>query len=402
MKNQVDESGINSENTTEEIKQKFNSTTQKNKNLFSKKLDRITEKDEDEDEDEESYNSNKEEDKQIDENTDQKELIKSLKEKISELEEKIFDLKSKNDELKKDNIHTDSKLKRMSFIGVRKKFSVVGTGTQDTLQLANLIKEKNDLQEINEKMLDMLTEKEIQNEELQEDFEAYKAELKSEVQKYLDTIEELEKKNEILEENAKNQENLDERLDDVLNQYNSYKKKTEESMMEYFKNEEDMKKQVEEKENIILKMKIDIQNLELENIQLQNQTEKKEKMLNADIVNYEKVIFENNKLRDDNNELLEKMRQKDEKIQNYMKNKENEINNLNKDLETSKSNLEKVRNDKNNEINLLKNEISKCNKDLNSLIKKNELLIKEDQETKKNIFQMQNKLEKKKQKNYKN
>ena len=352
-------------------------------------MDKITEKDE------ENYYSNKSEEVQMDENIDQKELISNLQDKISELEEKILDLKSKNDELKKDNIQTDSKLKRMSFIGVRKKFSIVGDSTQDSVKIANLIKEKNDLQEINEKMLDMLTEKEIQNEELQEDFETYKIELKSIVQKYLDTIAELEQKNEILEENAKNQENLDETLNDVLNQYNSYKKRMEDSMMEYINYEEDLKKQVEEKENIILKMKINIQNLELENIQLQNQTKNDEKLRNADIVNYERVIFENNTLRDDNNNLKEKMRQNEEKTRNFMKEKENEINKMNQDLDISNKNLEKIKNDKNNEINLLKNEISKYNKDINSLIKKNDSLLKNEQETKKIIYQIQSKLDKK-------
>jgi len=389
MTNQTEENEIDLDKYLRENRPRFKTIISKHKNILPSKLDKIKENDE------ENYFSNVNEEDKLEENIDQKELISKLREKISELEEKILELKSKNEELKKDNIQTDSKLKRMSFIGVRKKFSMVGDTSQDSVKIANLIKEKNDLQEINEKMLNMLTEKELQNEELQEDFEAYKTELKTEIKKYLETIDELEQKNEILEENAKNQENMDDRLDDVLNQYNSYKKRMEESMMEYIKNEEDMKKQIDEKENIILKMKNNIQSLELENMQLQNQSKRDEKIRNEEYNNYEQLLFENNTLRDDNNNLVEKMKEKDKKIQNFMKEKEDEINKLSQDIEDSKNSFEKMKNDKNNEINSLKKEILNYNRDLNSLIKKNDSLQKGDQETKKNLYQMQNKLEKK-------
>ena len=312
MTNQTEENEIDLDKYLRENRPRFKTIISKHKKILPSKLDKIKENDE------ENYFSNVNEEDKLEENIDQKELISKLREKISELEEKILELKSKNEELKKDNIQTDSKLKRMSFIGVRKKFSMAGDTSQDSVKIANLIKEKNDLQEINEKMLNMLTEKELQNEELQEDFEAYKTELKTEIKKYLETIDELEQKNEILEENAKNQENMDDRLDDVLNQYNSYKKRMEESMMEYIKNEEDMKKQIDEKENIILKMKNNIQSLELENMQLQNQSKRDEKIRNEEYNNYEQLLFENNTLRNDNNNLIEKINEKDKKIQNFM------------------------------------------------------------------------------------
>jgi hypothetical protein len=54
-----------------------------------------------------------------------------------------------------------------------------------------------------------------------------------------------------------------------------------------------------------------------------------------------------------------------------------------------------MKNDKNNEISSLKKEIINYNRDINALIKKNDSLQKGDQETKKSIYQMQNKLEKK-------
>ena len=153
MTNQTDENEINLEKYLPENRPRFKTIISRHKNALPNKLDKIKENDE------ENYYSNVNEEKeiQVEENIDQKELISKLREKISDLEEKILKLKSKNDELKKDNIQTDSKLKRMSFIGVRKKFSMVGDTSQDSVKIANLIKEKNDLQEINEKMLNMLT-----------------------------------------------------------------------------------------------------------------------------------------------------------------------------------------------------------------------------------------------------
>ena len=48
------------------------------------------------------------------------------------------------------------------------------------------MKEKDELQQINEKMLDMLTEKELENDELNEKLENYKLEVKIENEKNLE------------------------------------------------------------------------------------------------------------------------------------------------------------------------------------------------------------------------
>ena len=81
------------------------------------------------------------------------EEIKNLREKISSLESKNSKLQKKVKELTKENIRTDTKLKRISFVGVRKNFSF--ENKTDSFQITHLIKEKNDLQEINEKMLNI-------------------------------------------------------------------------------------------------------------------------------------------------------------------------------------------------------------------------------------------------------
>ena len=129
-----------------------------------------------------------------DEQSQSQELIATLKNKIEELELKILDLKDKNEELKKNNIRNDSALKKMSFIGKRRNFNFGSEKGIEEIKIAKLLKEKNDLQEMNEKMLNMLTDKELENEELQENFEEYKKDVKKESKKFLETISNLEEK----------------------------------------------------------------------------------------------------------------------------------------------------------------------------------------------------------------
>ena len=95
------------------------------------------------------------------------------------------------------------------------------------------MKVKDELQLINEKMLDMLTEKEIENDELNEKFENYKLEVKIENEKNLEYIKELEERIEDLE-NANNEiqfgefineyEKQKEDLNVQINEYNKLKK----------------------------------------------------------------------------------------------------------------------------------------------------------------------------------
>ena len=151
--------------------------------MLSSKLEKIHENDED------NYSTNKETKDNIDD-LDHQDLITNLKNRIKELEDQIINLRLKNDELTRSNIQNDSKMRKMSFVGIRRKFTF-GSGNKgvDSVKLAELLKEKSDLQEINEKMLNMLTDKELENDELQENFDKYKNEMKIEIQKYIDTIE---------------------------------------------------------------------------------------------------------------------------------------------------------------------------------------------------------------------
>ena len=353
-------------------------------------LERILEKDEDN-----YYLLNKDILNNINEDKNHKEVINNLKKKIVELEGEIINLRKKNEILIKDNIETDSKMKRMSFVSTRRKFNFNIGGDNSKIEIAEIIKEKNDLQEINEKMLNMFTEKEIENEDLQENFDKYRNNMKSEVQKYLEIITDLEKKIEFFEENNKKNEIDNYSLEDILSEYSSYKERMENSLNEYIKKEEELKMELDNKENCIQNMKNEIQNLELENIQLQNKTEQKEKEYDNELLNTDIIINENEKLKNEIIILEEKLKKNEDNFQSSISSKENELKIMSQDLEYNIKNLAKIKEEKNKEINILKSEINKCNRDINNLIKKNELIQREDEEIKEKIYILQNKLDKK-------
>ena len=357
--------------------------------MLSSKLEKIHENDED------NYSTNKETKDNIDD-LDHQDLITNLKNRIKELEDQIINLRLKNDELTRSNIQNDSKMRKMSFVGIRRKFTF-GSGNKgvDSVKLAELLKEKSDLQEINEKMLNMLTDKELENDELQENFDKYKSEMKMEIQKYIDTIEELEDKIDVMEEtNLKNQ-NFDNNLDEIVKEYNKYKERMENKINEHIKKEEELKTEIEDKEGTIQNMKNEIQNLELDNIQLKNQSEQNEKAHDAELVSIDKIMYENEKLKSENFMLQDKLKSNEEKNQLIIKSKDEEINTLNEDIEFNKKNTSKKLEEKNKEINLLKDEIIKCNRDINNLIKKNDIFEKEDRELKEKNEILQTKLDKK-------
>ena len=130
--------------------------------------------------------------------------------------------------------------------GFRKKLSWGNKGKDDAVKIAEIMKEKDELQLINEKMLDMLTEKEIENDELNEKFENYKLEVKIENEKNLEYIKELEERIEDLE-NANNEIQFGE----FINEYEKQKENLKEQINEYNKLVEDLNNQIEEKDKKI-------------------------------------------------------------------------------------------------------------------------------------------------------
>ena len=355
----------------------------------NKILDKINENDED------NYSTNKETDtKDFTDSFLQEspEVISILKQKIKKLEDQVANLKKKNDELTKDNIHNDRKMKRISFVGLRKKFTIGAKDNESKIKMAELLKEKNDLQEINENMLNMLTEKELENEELQENFTNYKNEMKLEIEKYIDTIDKLEEK---ISENNQNKANFDSNLDEIIQEYNIYKDRMEKTLKEHIKKEDELNVKLARKESVIIDIKTDMENLEIENKQLKSLTEQKEDEYNNEILDINSYMKENEKLKNEILVLQEKIKKLEIKNQNNTSSKEEEINTLKEDLEFKSKSLTKIKEEKNKEINLLKMEINRNNHDINSIIKKNELIQKENEEIKSNLEILQNKLDKK-------
>ena len=355
----------------------------------NKILDKINENDED------NYSTNKETDtKDFTDSFLQEspEVISILKQKIKKLEDQVANLKKKNDELTKDNIHNDRKMKRISFVGLRKKFTIGAKDNESKIKMAELLKEKNDLQEINENMLNMLTEKELENEELQENFTNYKNEMKLEIEKYIDTIDKLEEK---ISENNQNKANFDSNLDEIIQEYNIYKDRMEKTLKEHIKKEDELNVKLARKESVIIDIKTDMENLEIENKQLKSLTEQKEDEYNNEILDINSYMKENEKLKNEILVLQEKIKKLESKNQNNISSKEEEINTLKEDLDFKSKSLTKIKEEKNKEINLLKMEINRNNHDINSIIKKNELIQKENEEIKSNLEILQNKLDKK-------
>ena len=304
----------------------------------------------------------------------------------------MANLRKKNDELTKNNFHNDRKIKRMSFVGNRKNFLIGIKDNNDQIKMAELLKEKSDLQEINENMLNMLTEKELENEELQEKYMNYQKEVKIEIQKYLDTIIELEDK---IAENEQIKENYDNDLDEVVQEYNKYKERMEKTLNEHIKKEDELNVKLSRKESVILDIKVDMENLEIENKQLKSLTEQKEEQYNNELYDINSYMRENEKLKNENLYLEEKVKKYEKKNELNMSLKEDEIKMIKEDLEYKTKSLNKIKEEKNKEINLLKAEINKYNRDINSILKKDELIQKENEEIKNNILTLQNKLDKK-------
>ena len=357
---------------------------------LNKTLEKIHENDED------GYSTNRETKDLIDAiPQDPHEIIFTLRQKIDQLEDQVENLRKKNDELRKDNIQNNSKLQKISHIGIRKNFTLGGKENLDSVKMAEIVKEKNDLQEINENMLNMLTEKEIENEELQENFNIYKNEIKLEVQKYIDTIDKLETKIGKLEENEQNKKNFDNNLDEIIKEYNRYKERVEKSLNDHLKKEEELVIELEKKESQLQNIKNDMQNLEIENIQLLSQTEQKEKDYNSEMIDIAIVTKENEKLKNEVINLQEKIKTLESRYQSNLNSKEEEIKMVKQDLEFNAKNLTKIKEEKSKEINLLKAEINRNNRDISTLVKKYEVVKKENDEIKNTLSNVQTKLDKK-------
>ena len=363
--------------------------------MSSQHLDEIEEMYEtvNEDKDEEGLDFDSNSDINLEE--DEKEnIITDLKNKIARLEKTNKELRFKNEDLTKNNNQNNSVMTRMSLVGTRRKFTSQGDFNQvknDTVKLAEIIKEKDDLQEMNEKMLDLLTDKELENEELMQQLENYKLEAAQEKENNLLEIQNLKEKVTMLENSKGANPNFD--IDDIINEYNNYKERLKNQIKEYSKNEEDLKQQLDMKERTINRLKEDIQGLELENLQLMNNSENNDRMKEKGILEIETLKSENEHIKRDMGYLEEKLKLAEENYQKLSKSHENEINDYQKRIENEQKNLKNTKEEKNKEINALKSDINKFTHDIDIFSKKIEIVEKKlDDEKQKNFMELLEKL----------
>ena len=114
----------------------------------------------------------------------------------------------------------------MAYVFLRRKF-IMGIKEDKDMQITELSKEKSDLQEINENTINLLNEKELENQDLQTDFQNYKNDMKFRTKNYLQIIENLETK---ISEPQNSNENYDKKIDNIVEKYNKSKQNIENAL----------------------------------------------------------------------------------------------------------------------------------------------------------------------------
>ena len=324
---------------------------------------------------------------------DPEKIISDLQQKIFLLEKKNNDLKSKNENLTKNNTEKTALMMKISLANMRRKFPI--SQIQDkSLQLAEITKEKDDLQKINEKMLDLLTDKEIENEDLVEKLENNRLEAKLETEKYLEKIKNLEEKIQELENSKGNEGNYND-IDSIVHEYNIYKERLKMQINEYIRNEGNLKHQLDRKDMAIQRLNEEIQGLQEENLQLVNQSKRNDKLNESEMIEIDNLKSENDKIKRQLSILEDKLRIAEENTKNEIKNHDNDINQFHKKLVEEENYLKLYKENKAKEINLLKNEITKNKREIDYFFKRIELYVKMLDDEKLKNSEIQNKLDKK-------
>ena len=308
------------------------------------------------------------------EEEDSKKVISELKEKVMKLEKINNDIKEKNNDLKKSQIENDSIMRKLTKVGNRRKLSIHSSSGNilNDIKMAELIKEKDDLQEINEKMLDLLTEKEIENEDLQQKYENYKLEIKIENDKNLEKIQNLESKIEMLENSKEGGGTLFD-IDEIIKEYDKSKEKYKQQIDELTKSEEELASKLELKERTIEKLNESLQNLELEKFKLMRQNTQKERIKEKEGFEIGKLKAEIDKYKREILILEDKLQVEKENSKKLSESHKEEIQNYQKKREAEEKNSKEIKEEKLKEIDSLKTEISKISKELSTYTKKAEV-----------------------------
>ena len=323
----------------------------------------------------EKIDDNESENEELDEEKEENanKIISDLLEKIVLLEKTNKDLKNKIESLTKKQTLNSSILTKIETVGLR-KFTLKSDLQKDSVKLAEITKEKDELQQINEKMLDMLTENELEIDDLNKKLEDCKLEAKIQNEKNLEQIKALEERIESLENTEKENE-----FDEVFNEYENNKVKLQKQICGFTKLEEELNYQLDEKDKKIKKLNDEIQNLQFENLRLLNQSDLQDKINQAGFLDIQKLTEELNKYKNEIETLTNELNKKKREMKLLEENKDKEIEKYVEEIEKLKKNNETLNNDL-KRLDKLNTQLNNSNKEVSISMTYMEKILNEEKE----------------------
>ena len=319
----------------------------------------------------ENESENEELDEEKEENANK--IISDLLEKNVLLEKTNKDLKNKIESLTKKQTLNSSILTKIATVGLR-KFTLKSDLQKDSVKLAEITKEKDELQQINEKMLDMLTENELEIDDLNKKLEDCKLEAKIQNEKNLEQIKALEERIESLENTEKDKE-----FDEVFNEYENNKVKLQKQISGFTKLEEELNYQLDEKDKKIKKLNDEIQNLQFENLRLLNQSDLQDKINQAGFLDIQKLTEELNKYKNEIETLTNELNKKKRETKSLEENKDKEIEKYVEEIEKLKKSNETLNNDL-KRLDKLNTQLNNSNKEVSISMTYMEKTLNEEKE----------------------
>ena len=319
----------------------------------------------------ENESENEELDEEKEENANK--IISDLLEKNVLLEKTNKDLKNKIESLTKKQTLNSSILTKIATVGLR-KFTLKSDLQKDSVKLAEITKEKDELQQINEKMLDMLTENELEIDDLNKKLEDCKLEAKIQNEKNLEQIKALEERIESLENTEKDKE-----FDEVFNEYENNKVKLQKQISGFTKLEEELNYQLDEKDKKIKKLNDEIQNLQFENLRLLNQSDLQDKINQAGYLDMQKLTEELNKNKNEIETMTNELNKKKREMKSLEENKDKEIEKYVEEIEKLKKSNETLNNDL-KRLDKLNTQLNNSNKEVSISMTYMEKTLNEEKE----------------------
>ena len=323
----------------------------------------------------EKIDDNESENEELDEEKEENanKIISDLLEKIVLLEKTNKDLKNKIESLTKKQTLNSSILTKIETVGLR-KFTLKSDLQKDSVKLAEITKEKDELQQINEKMLDMLTENELEIDDLNKKLEDCKLEAKIQNEKNLEQIKALEERIESLENTEKENE-----FDEIFNEYEINKVKLQKQISGFTKLEEELNYQLDEKDKKIKKLNDEIQNLQFENLRLLNQSDLQDKINQAGFLDIQKLTEELNKYKNEIETLTNELNKKKREMKSLEENEDKEIEKYVEEIEKLKKSNETLNNDL-KRLDKLNTQLNNSNKEVSISMTYMEKILNEEKE----------------------